>query len=77
MADTVVLNKRKKWNDEAKWGLVFAMLPVVEFLLFTAGPFIFSILASFTNWNSMGDHDFVGLDNYKKLFADPRFWKSL
>jgi multiple sugar transport system permease protein len=77
MADTVVLNRKKKWNDEAKWGLSFALLPVIGFFLFTAGPFVFSIIASFTDWNSMGDHDFVGIDNYKELFSDPRFWKSL
>jgi multiple sugar transport system permease protein len=77
MADAVIKNRKKKWNDEAKWGLAFAMLPVIGFFLFTAGPFVFSIIASFTDWNSMGDHDFIAFDNYIELFGDWHFWKSL
>jgi multiple sugar transport system permease protein len=53
------------------------LLPILQFLLFTAGPFFFSIYASFTDWNSMGDRNFIGLDNYFELFADERFWKAL
>lgn len=69
--------KKSKWNDEAKAGLLFAILPVFQFFLFTAGPLIFSAFASFTDWNSMGDFSFVGLENFQELFTDERFWKSL
>ncbi len=84
------INKRKKWNDEARAGLLFVLLPVLGFLLFTAGPFLFSIYASFTDWNSMTDitqlHKmdeldreffYVGFENYKELLADPMFWHAL
>lgn len=84
------LNKSKKWNDEARAGLLFVIAPVVGFFLFTAGPFLFSIFASFTSWDSMTDltslHKmdeidrsffYVGFENYKELFSDPDFWHSL
>lgn len=84
------LNKLKKWNDEARAGLLFVIAPVVGFFLFTAGPFLFSIFASFTSWDSMTDltslHKmdeidrsffYVGFENYKELFSDPDFWHSL
>lgn len=84
------LNKSKKWNDEARAGLLFVIAPVVGFFLFTAGPFLFSIFASFTSWDSMtdltslhkmGEIDrsffYVGFENYKELFSDPDFWHSL
>ena len=84
------LNKSKKWNDEARAGLLFVIAPVVGFFLFTAGPFLFSIFASFTSWDSMTDltslHKmdeidrsffYVGFENYKELFSDLDFWHSL
>lgn len=92
----IALNKQRRagaasrWNDEAKSGLLFVSLPVAGFLLFTAGPFLFSVFASFTSWDSMTDLTglfkmdeidreffYVGIDNYKELFTDIDFWKSL
>ena len=69
------LKKKSKWNDEAKAGILFAILPVLQFFLFTAGPLIFSAYASFTDWSIMYDKTFVGLDNFKDLFTDERFGK--
>ena len=89
MAETT-LKKKKKWNEEAWAGLLFALPPVIGFLLFTAGPFLFSIYASFTSWDSMTDLTdlfhmdsvdreffYVGFENYAELFSDERFWRSL
>ena len=47
--------KKSRFNEEAVAGLLFVLLPILGFLLFTAGPFIFSIFASFTSWDSMTD----------------------
>lgn len=87
---TTTLNKKKKWNDEARAGLLFVLPPIIGFFLFTAGPFLFSIYASFTCWDSMTDltslfkmdasdreYFYVGFENYKELFADLDFWKAL
>ncbi len=88
--DAVVLNKKKKWNEEAVAGLIFVLPPVIGFFLFTAGPFLFSIFASFTSWDSMVDLTslfsmdevdreffYVGFENYVELFQDSDFWRAL
>ena len=81
--EKTALTKKKKWGDEARAGLLFALPPVIGFLLFTAIPVVFSIFASFTEWDSMTDLTdlstlwFCGIDNYKELFADEQFWHSL
>ena len=83
-------NKKKKWNDEAIMGLLFVLPPIIGFFLFVSGPFLFSIFASFTRWDSMTDLTqifsmdaesrswfFCGFENYKELFSDIQFWKAL
>lgn len=88
--DAVVINKKKRWNEEAIAGLIFVLPPVLGFFLFTAGPFLFSIFASFTSWDSMVDLTglfsmdeidreffYVGFENYIELFQDGDFWRAL
>ena len=86
MGNTVLTKKKTKWNDEARAGLLFVLPPVIGFFLFTAGPFLFSVFASFTSWDSMTnirdlfsepEFYFVGFENYIELFSDWQFWRSL
>ena len=85
-----IINKKRKLDDEAKAGLLFILPPIIGFLLFTAGPFLFSIFASFTSWDSMTDLTglfkmdeidreffYIEIENYKELFSDGDFWRSL
>lgn len=46
------------------------------FLIFTAGPVLFSLVASFSNWNLLQSEQFswIGLENYKELLSDSKFW---
>ena len=89
-SDKLTLKAKSKWDEEAKMGLLFVLPPIFGFLLFTAIPFIFSIYASFTNWDSMTDltslfsmsdaekeYFYAGFQNYKELFSDSDFWKAL
>ena len=63
---------------EGLQGYVFILPWIVGFIVFTAGPLIFSFAASFTNYNITSQMDFIGLDNYENLFtADNLFWTSL
>jgi cellobiose transport system permease protein len=32
---------------------------------------------SLHDWNLIGDHHFIGLENYRNLIKDPYFWKAL
>jgi multiple sugar transport system permease protein len=60
-------------------GLAFLLPNLLGFLLFTAGPVIFSFGASFTNWDLQGVEPlrFVGVDNFANMFADNQFWLYL
>src|SRR5919109_560311 len=58
-------------------GWLFASPWIIGFLLFTAAPMLFSIYASFTDYNITTAPDWVGLRNYERLFRDPFFFKSL
>lgn len=50
----------------------------IGFIFFTGGPIIASFVLSFTRWNLLGTPEFIGFENYIRLFAsDSAFWNSL
>jgi raffinose/stachyose/melibiose transport system permease protein len=49
---------------------------VLLFVAVIAVPLVMNIGISFTRWQGVGDPDWVGLDQYQKLFADETFWIS-
>lgn len=59
------------------WVVALFLLPnLLGFLLFTAGPVVFSLGASLTNWNLQRTTPtrYVGLANYVELSRDDQFW---
>jgi len=70
-----------RWRKPAtREALTFylCVLPwIITFLIFTAGPMIYSLALSFTNWNFLTPAKFVGLQNFAQLLKDPLFSKSL
>ncbi|MEU3513012.1 sugar ABC transporter permease [Streptomyces longwoodensis] len=56
----------------------FLALPLGLYALFVVWPFLQSIYYSFTDWTGLSpDFKMVGLDNYRRMFDDDIFWKSL
>ena len=47
----------------------------VLFLVFQLIPIIWTVYISFTQWRGIGDPQFIGWDNYKKILIDNMFWK--
>ena len=47
------------------------------FLTFGLFPIAYSIYIAFFNWDPLGEHTFNGLDNFRTLLADERFWLAL
>ncbi len=63
----------KNWK-----GYAFISPWLFGFVVFTAVPFVASVMLSFTQYDILSSPAWVGLDNYQKLFReDPLFWKSL
>lgn len=70
------MTKREK--KEARAGWLFISPWLIGFICLTGGPLLFSLYASFTNYNMTSRMDFIGLENYIRMFKkDPVFWKSL
>ncbi len=40
-------------------------------------PVVFSVVLTFHKWNIISPMEFVGLDNYARLFADRLFWRAI
>lgn len=58
-------------------GLAFVLPSILFFIVFKFGPMIWAIELSFTSYDMVSKPAFVGLDNYRKLAADPVFGESL
>ncbi|MFB3161935.1 sugar ABC transporter permease [Neobacillus sp. 179-J 1A1 HS] len=57
---------------------MFILPWLVGFFIFTAGPMIYSLYMSFTDFSGLGAANWVGIENYKKILTeDPLFWQSL
>lgn len=65
-------------RSEAITGWLFAAPWIVGFLAFTLGPMLFSLYASFTEYNIIRAPEWIGLRNYENIFLrDEFFWISL
>jgi multiple sugar transport system permease protein len=61
--------KRHYWMFSAPGTAVIACVIVF--------PWVFTLWMSLHEWKVTGDHAFVGLENYRKLFTDERFLESV
>ncbi|WP_152397482.1 carbohydrate ABC transporter permease [Paenibacillus guangzhouensis] len=67
---------RRQWHYF--WlGLLFASPWIIGFLVFTVYPFFSSLYFSLTAYDLFNPPQWVGLDNYKQIMSDERFYKSI
>jgi len=71
-----------RWNsasaEETRAGWLAISPWIIGFAIFTLGPLLASLYFSFNSYNVIQPARFVGLDNYRRIFADdPLFLKSL
>ncbi|MDP9310644.1 MAG: sugar ABC transporter permease [Chloroflexota bacterium] len=62
---------------EAIAGYLFTAPAVLGFLIWVAGPMLFSAWLSLTKWDLLSPPEFIGLGNYVAMFQDDLFWQSL
>ncbi|ETK34952.1 carbohydrate ABC transporter permease [Microbispora sp. ATCC PTA-5024] len=48
----------------------------VLFAIFGLIPLLFTFYVALFDWNPIGEHVFVGLDNFTRLLQDGRFWNA-
>jgi raffinose/stachyose/melibiose transport system permease protein len=64
-------------QDGRSGGYVPYLIPgVLLFVVVIAVPLVMNIGISFTKWQGVGEPDWVGWDQYGKLFTDETFWLS-
>ncbi|PWH06772.1 glycerol-3-phosphate ABC transporter permease [Brachybacterium endophyticum] len=66
--------RRRIWRDT---GLFFLLIApnLLAILVFSYWPSVYNIVLSFMDWNLLDPFpEWVGLANYKDVFADPDFW---
>jgi multiple sugar transport system permease protein len=62
---------------EAIVGYIFILPAVLGFVLWTAGPMLYSLWMSFHTWDMRNPAVWVGLQNYRDIWRDDLFWTSL
>jgi ABC-type sugar transport system permease subunit len=50
---------------------------LIHLTLFVLFPVVFSIVLTFHKWNIISPMEYVGLDNFARLFQDRLFWRAL
>jgi cellobiose transport system permease protein len=48
----------------------------VIFAVFGLGPLLYTFYIALFDWNPIGEHTFIGFDNFTRLYHDPRFWTA-
>ena len=64
-------------DNQAVLGYLFILPSLIGFLAFYLVPAGRAVLISFQEWNLLSDPTWVGLENYRTLWEDDRFWRSL
>lgn len=68
------MNLRKR---EAIIGYIFFLPGLIGLVFFMGIPIIYSLYISFTEYNIYSSPEWVGLKNYRVMFDDPLFFKSI
>lgn len=66
-----------RWLSKTRYKIGFLVPTLLVYVVFIILPIFIAIGCSFTRYSGIGKARFIGLDNYKRLFHDQLFWKSL
>jgi len=67
---------REGWGERIAPYVYIAPFFVI-FGIFGLVPLLFTFYVALFDWNPIGEHVFVGLDNFRRLFDDPRFFGAV
>ncbi len=70
--------RRSRQRRRTLWIYAFLMPTFVLYGVYTVYPIVASYWYSLVEWNGFSDDmRFVGIENYRAVFADPLFWDSV
>ncbi|MEW1723289.1 sugar ABC transporter permease [Streptomyces sp. NPDC093109] len=67
--------QRRRRNTLVGWS--FILPNFLGFAALTLVPVIGTLVLAFTNWNSYATPEWVGFDNFRRMFDDDNFWTAL
>lgn len=70
----------KRQKREAMTGYLFIAPSFLGFIALSLFPLVMTVILSFSEWNLVSGIEgieFIGLENFKRLFSDVTFWASL
>lgn len=70
-----VRKKKISRSTAAFW--MFVSPWIFGFLVFTAGPMVYSLALSLFDWDLINPPEFVGIENYARAAADPKVAKAI
>lgn len=81
-SQTRLIPARRRWSlsirgREAVDCYIFMLPAIIGLALFWIGPMLASFWLSFTEYDMLSDPKWVGAQNYRGLWHDDLFWKSL
>ena len=56
---------------------LFCLPLLAMYLLFSFTPLIQTFYYSITDWSGYGDYNFIGFQNFQKVFNDAKFWNAM
>ena len=75
--DAAFIAPKRRRRSDARAAMFFIAPAAIGFIAFFLVPSIRGIWFSFTNQNLIGSGEFIGIDNYTRMFDDPLFWNSV
>ncbi|GAB2444826.1 sugar ABC transporter permease [Streptosporangium sandarakinum] len=67
----------RRIRPETRWAYVFLLPWLIGLLVFQLGPMVASLVLSFTDFDLIGDPEFVGLGNYARMAQDPKVLRAV
>ncbi|AKU18885.1 sugar ABC transporter permease [Luteipulveratus mongoliensis] len=68
-------SRRRRRENLAGW--LFLAPDAIGLLLFVAIPMVLALGIALFEVDSFGHYDFIGLDNFQRMFGDPMLWSSI
>ena len=82
MRRTTLIGRVVRWHSrlavrEAVEGYLCTFPWVIGYVIFMAGPIVYTFWLSLTSYDVFSPPRFIGLGNFEAIAADPLFWQSL
>ncbi|MEP7344729.1 MAG: sugar ABC transporter permease [Gemmatimonadaceae bacterium] len=80
LAAAWMASTRRGWAERRETWTAWSFLApsALHLTIFTLGPLLFTLWVSLHDWDLLSARKpFVGLNNYRDMFADPLFWNAL